>query len=173
MQKSISMTFGFAGVCLLGFRVQGLGLGSGLRPVPHKVKNLVLRSVTTFFFFLQSHICAPQVHTGTPHIFCHTTTVIACVFVKMWTVKVHVYTHGLDMSVVVCSQLPSNSCNHTDIPDSSPHRYPTHILWHNHCHRMCICQEVGSQKPLKITLYTRTRHFSGFMISTSAKVLES
>ena len=28
-----------------------------------------------------------QVHTGTPHIFCHTTTVIACVFVKMWTVK--------------------------------------------------------------------------------------
>ena len=28
MQKSINMTFGFAGVRLLGFRVPGLGLGS-------------------------------------------------------------------------------------------------------------------------------------------------
>ena len=42
------MTFGFAGVRLLGFRVPGLGLGSD-REVPHKFKNLALRSVTTFF----------------------------------------------------------------------------------------------------------------------------
>ena len=28
-----------------------------------------------------------QLHTGTPHVFGQTTTVIACVFVKMWAVK--------------------------------------------------------------------------------------
>ncbi len=60
-----------------------------------------------------------QVHTGTSHIFCHTTTVIAC--------------------------------NHRDIPESSPHRYSTRILSHNHCHRMCTCEDVGSPKPLNFT----------------------
>ena len=28
-----------------------------------------------------------QLHTGTPYVICHTTTAIACVFVKMWAVK--------------------------------------------------------------------------------------
>ena len=65
MQKSISVTFGFAGVRLLGFRVPGLGLGSD-REVPHKFKNLVLRSVTTFFVFpLQSDICGPLMECET------------------------------------------------------------------------------------------------------------
>ncbi len=157
----------------------------------------------------------------------------------MWSAKIaknNVYTHGLDMSVVICSQLPPNSGNHRHIPDTSPHRYHTRLLSPNHCHRMCICQDVGSQKPLKITfihtdsvtpqwfyalhfcqtpaiidisrtqvhtgtthifchtttvitcvfvkiwtvksswksrLYTRTRHFSGFMLSTSAKLRQS
>ena len=67
------------------------------------------------------------------------------------TAEFHVYTHGLDISVVLCSQLPPHSGNHRDIPESSPHRYPTRILSHNHCHRMCIGRDVGSQKPLKIT----------------------
>ena len=83
------MTFGFAGVRLLGFRVPGLGLGSD-------------REVPTFQWF-------------------------------------------------VCSQPPPNSGNQRDIPDSSPHRYPTLILSHNHSHRMCICQDMGSQKPLNFT----------------------
>ena len=64
--------------------------------------------------------------------------------------KNHVYTHGLDISLVLYSQLPPNSGNHSDSPNSSPHRYPTHILSHNHCHRVCICQDVGSQTSLKI-----------------------
>ena len=63
----------------------------------------------------------------------------------------HDYTHGLDISVVLFSQLPPNSGKHTDIPDSSPHRYPTHILSHNHCHHMFIREDMGRQKPLKIT----------------------
>ena len=58
---------------------------------------------------------------------------------------------GLDISLVLCSQLKPTSCNHRDIPDSSPHRYPTHILSHNHCHHMCICEDMGSQKPLTFT----------------------
>ncbi len=28
-----------------------------------------------------------QLHTGTPHVIGHTTTAIACVFVKMWQAK--------------------------------------------------------------------------------------
>ena len=151
------------------------------------------------------------------------------------TAQNHVYTHGLDNSLVLYSQLPPHSCNHTDIPDSSPHRYPTHVLSHNHCHGMCICQDVGSQKPANFTfihtdstfqwfyalnfrqtpaiieisriqvhtgtphmfchtttaiacvfvkmwavkhrqksrLYTRSRHFSGCMLSTSDKLRQS
>ena len=34
-----------------------------------------------------TEICRIQVHTGTPHMLCHETTAIACVFVKMWSVK--------------------------------------------------------------------------------------
>ena len=67
------------------------------------------------------------------------------------TAEFHVYTHGLDISVLLCSQHPPHSSHHRDIPDSSPHRYLTRILSHNHCHRMCICQDVGSQKPLNFT----------------------
>ena len=63
----------------------------------------------------------------------------------------HVYTHGLDISVVRCSQLPPHSGNRRDIPDAGPHWYLTRILSHNHCHRMCICPDVGSQKPLTFT----------------------
>ena len=63
MQKSINMTFGFAGVRLLGFRVPGLGLGSD-------------REVPTFQWFYALNlpqtpatreISRTQVHTGTPH----------------------------------------------------------------------------------------------------------
>ena len=77
------MTFGFAGVRLLGFRVSGLGLGSD-------------REIPTFLWFYALNfrqtpaiieISRTQVHTGTPHIFCHTTTAIACVFVKIWAAQ--------------------------------------------------------------------------------------
>ena len=67
------------------------------------------------------------------------------------TAQIHVYTHGLDISVVLCSQLPPHSGNHRDIPESSPHRYPTRILSHTHCHHMRICEDVGSRKPLNFT----------------------
>ena len=70
--------------------------------------------------------------------------------------------NGLDISVVVCAQLPPNSGNHRDIPDSSPHRYCTHILSHNHYHRMCICQDVGSQKPLNFTFIHTESTFHWF-----------
>ena len=77
------MTFGFAGVRLLGFRVPGLGLGSD-------------REVLTSLWFYAlnfrqtpaiKEISRTQVHTVTSHVFCHTTTAIACVFVKIWAVK--------------------------------------------------------------------------------------
>ncbi len=85
MQKSINMTFGLAGVRLLEFRVPGLGLGSD-------------REVPTFQWFCAlnfrqtpaiSEISRNQLHTGTPHVFRHTTTDIECVFVKICPVKNH------------------------------------------------------------------------------------
>ena len=137
--------------------------------------------------------------------------------------------------MVLCSQLPPDSGNHRDIPDSTPHRYPTCILSHNHGHCVCICEDMGSQTPLNVTSihtdstfqwfyalnfrqtpanrdmsraqvhtgtphvlchtttaiacvfvkiwavknrymsrsYTQTQHFSGFMVSTSARLWQS
>jgi len=95
-----------------------------------------------------------QVHTGTSHVFCHTSTAIACVLSNCGqpkTAEFLVYTHGLDISLVLCSQLPAHSGNRRDIPEACPHRYLTRILSHKHCHRMCICQDVGSQKPLNFS----------------------
>jgi len=63
----------------------------------------------------------------------------------------HVYAHGLDISLVLCSQLPPHSGNRRDISEACPHRYLTRILSHKHCHRMCICQDVGSQKLLNFS----------------------
>ena len=57
------------------------------------------------------------------------------------------------------------------MPVSSPHRYPTHILSHNHYHGMCIHVGIGTRKPLEFTvvfLYCTT-----FMLSSCAKVLQS
>jgi hypothetical protein len=67
-----------------------------------------------YSFCLSSESESNQVHTGTPHIFCLTTTSIPCVFVKVLT--------------------PENRSNSR--------------------------------------LYSRTRHFTAFMLSTSAKVLQ-
>ena len=60
-------------------------------------------------------ISRTQVHTGTPHTFCHTNTVITCVFVKTWAFK----------------------------------------------------------NRQRSRLYTQSRHFTGFMLSTSAKLRHS
>jgi hypothetical protein len=59
------------------------------------------------------------------------------------------FTHAVDFSLLLCSQLPPNCCKHRDIPESSPHRYPTPILSHNHYLPMCICEEIGGQKSQK------------------------
>ena len=70
--------------------------------------------------------------------------------------------HRLNISVVLSSQLPSNSGNHRDIPDSSPDMYPTRILSHNHCHRTCIGEDMGTYNRYISRLYTQTQHCSGF-----------
>ena len=45
-------------------------------------------------------------------------------------------------------QLPAHHFNHWDMPDSSPYRYPTHILSYNHNHHPCICAGfVADQEP--------------------------
>ncbi len=42
------------------------------------------------------------------------------------------YTLTVDFSMFGCSQLPPTVCKYGGIPASSPRRYPTHILSHNH-----------------------------------------
>ena len=57
------------------------------------------------------------------------------------------------------------------MPDSSPHRYSTHILSDNHYHHMCLCVGVGTRKSLKCTVVFVD--FTTVMLSTCAKVLQS
>ncbi len=71
--------------------------------------------------------------------------------------KDHVCTRGLDILLVLCSQLLSNSFKHSVIPDSSPHRCLTHIVSHNHYHHMCIGEDVVQHPSIGYT-YTRFTH---------------
>ena len=57
-------------------------------------------------------------------------------------------------------QPPSNSGNHRDIPDPSPHRYLAHILSHHHGHCMCFSEDMGSHKPLNVTFDTHRLNIS-------------
>jgi hypothetical protein len=61
-----------------------------------------------------------------------------------------------------CSQLPPTGCKYSGIPESSPHRCPTHILSHNHYHRMGICEETEGQKSQKTTLIPTQSTFRCF-----------
>jgi hypothetical protein len=116
-------------------------------------------------------------HARTPHTFCLTTTRIKCVFVKKKAPEnrsqVDVYTDGLDISLILCSQLPPKSWNDRDMPDSTPNTYPTHILSDSHYHPKCIGKGIGTQKSLELRLYSRTPRFTSFMLWTSATVLQS
>ena len=101
-----------------------------------------------------TEITRTHVHTGISHVFCHTSTAIACVLSNCGqpkTAEFLVYTHGVDISLVLCSQLPAHSGNRRDIPESSPHRYLTHMLSHKHCLHMCMCGAIGTRKSLKLT----------------------
>ena len=84
--------------------------------------------------------------------------------------EIHVYIHVVDICLLLRSQLPPNCLNAGGIPGSSPCRYPTHILSDNHCHHMCICDGIGTQKSLKFSIYTRSRHLSACTFRTSAKL---
>ena len=46
--------------------------------------------------------------------------------------------------------------------DSAPHRYPTHILSPNYCHRMRICQEIGTEQSLKLSFIHSDSRFHCF-----------
>ena len=67
--------------------------------------------------------------------------------------------------------IASTFLNHRDTDWSNLYRYPTHILSHNHYRHMCICEGVGTQKPLELT--NIWQNLTTFMLSTCAKVLES
>ncbi len=50
------------------------------------------------------------------------------------------------------------------MPESSPHRYPTHFLPYNHCHHMCTCVDIGSQKPMKFKVVWQDTKFHWFYV---------
>jgi hypothetical protein len=72
------------------------------------------------------------------------------------------YTLTVDFSMLGCSQLPPTGCKYSGIPESSPHRCPTHILSHNHYHRMGICEETEGQKSQKSTFIPTQSTFRCF-----------
>jgi hypothetical protein len=69
------------------------------------------------------------------------------------TDEIEVDTHGLDMCLLLRSQLPPNWLDAEGIfvsREYSPFRYPTHILPDNHCTHMCICDEISNRKPINL-----------------------
>ena len=68
--------------------------------------------------------------------------------------QIHVYTPGLEIRLLLCSQLVPNCFNDVGILDSAVHRYPTHIRSPNYCHDMCIWQAIGTEKVAQIDVYT-------------------
>ena len=76
--------------------------------------------------------------------------------------EIDVYTQRLEISLLLCCQLVPNSFNDWGILDSTLHRYPTHILSPNHCHRMCLCQGIGTEKALKLTFIHKGSRFHCF-----------
>ena len=73
--------------------------------------------------------------------------------------EIDVYTQRLEISLLVCCQHVPNCFNHWGILDSTLHKYPTHILSPNHCHRMCLCQGIGTEKSLKWTFIHKGSSF--------------
>ena len=65
--------------------------------------------------------------------------------------QIDVYTPGLEIWLLSCSQLVSKCFNDAGILDSAVHMYHTHIRSPNCSHRMCICQAIVIQKSLKLT----------------------
>ena len=53
---------------------------------------------------------------------------------------------------ILCLTTTSIPCVFVNMPESSPNRYPTHTLSHNHKHAMCICESIGTRKSLKFTV---------------------
>ena len=60
--------------------------------------------------------------------------------------EIDVYTQGFDISLLLYCQLVPNCLNDWGILDCTWHRYPTHILSPNHCHRMCVGQGIGTEE---------------------------
>ena len=98
---------------------------------------------------LDSAVHRYPTHIRSPN-YCHHM----CIWQAIGTEKVaqiDVYTPGLEIRLVLCSQRVTNCCNDAGILDYALHRYPTHICSPNCSHRMCICQAIVIQKSLKLT----------------------
>jgi hypothetical protein len=65
--------------------------------------------------------------------------------------QIDVYTLGLEIRLVLCSQLVPNCFNDRGILDYALHRYPTHIRSPDYCHRMRIGQAIDIENALKLS----------------------
>jgi hypothetical protein len=86
-----------------------------------------------------------------------------------------VYTHGVDISLLLCCQRVPNCFNDESTLDCALHRYPTHIRSVNYCHRMCFCQGIGSEQSLKLSfIHTdSTFHFCNSVnVGSSASMMD-
>ena len=109
------------------------------------------------------HILSP---THVPHTYSVTQPLAYHVY--LWInrhpkiAQIDVCTHCLDISLHLSSQLASKSFNDTDMPESSPHKYSTHILSNNHYHSMCIGEPIGTRESLQLTFIHTISTFHGF-----------
>ena len=132
-----------------------LGLGNRLLWCSQLVPNC-FNDVGIVDYALHRH----PTHIRSPN-YCHHM----CIWQAIGTEKVaqiDVYTAGLEIRLLSCSQRVTNCCNDAGILDYALHRYPTHIRSPNCSHRMCICQAIVIQKSLKLTFIHSGLRFDWF-----------
>ena len=89
--------------------------------------------------------------------------------------QIDVYTHGVDISLLLCCHRVPKCLNDAGILDSAVHSYPTHIRSPNYCHRMCIGQGIGSEQSLKLSFIhtVSTFHFCNSVeVCSSASMMD-
>ena len=112
-------------------------------------------------------------YTGTPHVFCLPNTVIACVFVSQNPLNftfIHTDSTCQWSYALNFRQTPAI----IEISRAQVHTGTPHIICHTNTAIACVSVKVWAVKNRSNSrLYTRTRHVSGFMLSTSAKLRQS
>jgi hypothetical protein len=87
--------------------------------------------------------------------------------------QIHVYTHGLENWLLLCSQLVPNCFDDAGILEYAVHQGTPHIFGLSTTTITCVfVKQWSSKNRWNWRLYTRARELTAFMLSTCAKLLQ-